>query len=272
MRRIRFALLAVAVAALAAGGTALAAKSHGQSPRATAAPNGVFHGVFRGPGMGGPGIGGPGIGGPGHGGFGHGGPSDDLAAAASYLGTTTDALLTQLQGGKTLAQVADATSGKSKSGLIDALVAHEKQELAAAVSAKKLTQAQSDQIASTLTQRFTDMVNSVHPAMPPAGGPHGHGDGLQAVTSYLGISADALATQLRAGKTLAQIANATQGKSASGLIDALVADATKRFGANAPSDLRQHITDLVNGVRPAFGPGGGGPHDHWGEAPGGRRA
>ena len=264
MRRIRFALLAVAVAALAAGGTALAAKNHGHSSRTTAAPSGGFPGVF----------GGPGIGASGHDRFGHRGPGDDLAAAASYLGTTADALLTQLQGDKTLAQVADATSGKSKSGLVDALVAHEKQELAAAVSAKKLTQAQSDQIASTLTQRVTDLVDGVHPAMPPAGGPHGHGagDGLQAVTSYLGISTDALATQLRAGKTLAQIANATQGKSASGLIDALVADATKRFGANVPSDLRQHITDLVNGVRPAFGPGGGGPRDHWGEGRGGQRA
>jgi hypothetical protein len=251
MRRIRFALLAVAVAALAVGGTALAAKSHGQSPRTTGVA-GFLHGPLHGPGR--------------------GGPSDELAAAASYLGATTDALLGQLRGGKTLAEVADATSGKSTSGLIAALVAYEKQELVAAVSAGKLTQAQSDQLASTLTRRFTDLVNGVHPAMPPAGGPHGHGDGLQAITAYLGISADAVATQLRAGKTLAQIANVTPGKSASGLIDALVADVAKRFGANAPSDLRQHITDLVNGVRPAFGPGGGRPHDHWGETPHGRRA
>src|ERR671937_137562 len=84
---------------------------------------------------------------------------DDLAAAASYLGITTSDLLTQLQSGKTLAQIADATSGKSAAGLVAALVAHEKQWLAAAVAAGKLTQAQSDAIAANLTQRFTDLVN-----------------------------------------------------------------------------------------------------------------
>ena len=55
-------------------------------------------------------------------------------------------LLTPLQSGKTLAQVAGATSGKSVAGLIDALVAAEKTELAAAVTAGRLTQAQADQI------------------------------------------------------------------------------------------------------------------------------
>jgi hypothetical protein len=232
MKKTQLALVLVGIAALALGGTALAAKGNTHSNRGASAPRADHHG-----------------------------PGDNLAAAASYLGSTTDAVLTQLQGGKTLAQVADGTSGKSKAGLIAALVAHEKQELAAAVTAGRLTQAQSDQIAPTLTQRFTDFVNGVRPAMRPGGlGPrHGHGDGVAA--TYLGISVDSLRTQLQGGKTLAQVANATNGKSASGLIDALVTDATTRFGANAPSDLRQRITDLVNGVRPPMGMG---PRGHWG--------
>ena len=197
----------------------------------------------------------------------HHGPGDDLDAAAAYLGSTTDALLAQLRAGKTPAQVADATSGKSKAGLIAALVTHEKQELADAVKAGRLTQAQSDTIAASLTQRFTDFVNGVRPAMGPGGrGPgHDHGDGIQVAATYLGISLDSLRTQLQAGKTLAQIANATSGKSASGLIDALVADATTRFGANAPADLRARITDMVNGTMPPMGMGhrGDGP-GHWG--------
>ena len=98
-------------------------------------------------------------------GFGHaGGPADDIAAAADYLGTTASALVTDLQSGKTLAQVADGTSGKSSAGLIAALVAHEQTELAAAVTAGKLTQAQSDTIAANLTQRVTDLVNGTRPA------------------------------------------------------------------------------------------------------------
>ena len=49
-----------------------------------------------------------------------------------------------------------------------------------------------------------------------------------------------------------------------GLIDALVADATTRFGASAPSDLRARITDLVNGTLPRMGMGPRGGHGHWG--------
>ncbi len=235
MKRTRIALVVVGIVALALGGTAVAAKSHSHSKRATAAARDM-----------------------------HRGAGDDLAAAATYLGTTTGDLLTQLQGGKTLAQIAAATSGKSKDGLVAALVAHEKQELADKVSAGSLTQAQSDQIAATLEQRFTDFVNGARPSFGPD---HRHGGGLQAAATYLGISVDSLATQLHAGKTLAQIADATSGKSASGLIDALVADATARFGANAPSDLRQRITDLVNGARPAMGPGMWPHHDGGGLGP-----
>jgi len=236
MKKTQLMLVLVGIAALALGGTALAAKGHSQSKRAASAARDDAH---------------------------HG-PGDDLDAAAAYLGSTTDALLTQLKSGKTLAQVADATSGKSTAGLIAALVTHEKAELVDAVKAGRLTQAQADTIGASLTQRFTDFVNGVRPAMGPGGhGPgHDHSDGIQVAATYLGISLDSLRTQLQAGKTLAQIANATSGKSASGLIDALVADATTRFGANAPSDLRARITDLVNGTLPPRGMGP--PRGHWG--------
>lgn len=238
MRRTQLVLVLVGLAALVLGGTALAAKGHSSPQRGAAMLRGDHHG-----------------------------PGDDFAAAASYLGTTTDAVLTQLRAGKTLGQIADETSGKSKSGLVAALVSHERQELADAVAAGRLTKEQSDRIASTLEQRFTDFVNGVRPPMPMG---HPHGDGIHVAATYLGLADDALLAQLRAGKTLAQVANATSGKSASGLIDALVADATTRFGANAPADLRRRITDLVNGVMPAIGPRG--HHDHWGPPPRGGRA
>ena len=92
------------------------------------------------------------------------GCGDELTAAATYLGVTETAIMTQLQSGKTLAQVAAATSGKSAAGLIDALVAAEKTELATAVKAGTITQAQSDQIATTLNYRFTALVNGTRPA------------------------------------------------------------------------------------------------------------
>ncbi len=224
MKRTQIALVVVGLLALVGGGTALANKGKGTGHTQSAVAGRGMHG-----------------------------PGDELDAAATYLGTTSANLLTQLQAGKTLAQIAGATSGKSAAGLIAALVAAEKTELASAVTAGKLTQAQADAITPLLGQRFTDLVNGVR----PAGGGHferGHPPGLDPAATYLGISEQTLFTQLRAGKTLAQIANATSGKSADGLIAALVADAKQHFGSNVPSDLTQRITDLVNGVGPAGPP------------------
>jgi hypothetical protein len=210
---------------------------------------------------------------------------DDLAAAASYLGLTTDQLKTDLQSGKTLAQIADATGGKSAAGLIDALVAAETKELDAAVSAGKLTQAQEDTITANLKQRVTALVNGTFPAR----GEHrfGRHAELSAAASYLGLTVAQLRTQLEAGKTLAQIADATSGKSAAGLIDALVTATKTKLDAavsagkltqaqedTITANLKQLVTDLVNGTRPALaGPGfrggwpGGAPPAQPGFAP-----
>jgi hypothetical protein len=247
MKKTRIALVTVGLLALAGGSTALASKGNAPTKKTLAAPSGGRHG-----------------------------PGDELDAAASYLGTTAASLLTQLQAGKTLAQVATATDGKSTAGLVAALVAAEKTEIAAAVTSGKLTQAQADQITPTLTQRFTDLVNGVHPA-GGAGGPggfgHGHGPGgggddLAAAATYLGSTTANLLTQLQAGKTLAQVAAATSGKSTAGLVAALVAaEKTEIAGYVTSGKLTQaqadqmtatlttRFTDFVNGVRPAGGPG-----------------
>jgi hypothetical protein len=97
-----------------------------------------------------------------------GGPGDDLDAAAAYLGVTSAVLQSDLQSGKTLAQVATATSGKTTAGLVDALVAAETTEWDARVTAGALTQAQETAMLPTLTQRFTGLVNGT-------GGPGPHG-------------------------------------------------------------------------------------------------
>src|SRR5205823_2628325 len=82
---------------------------------------------------------------------GHHGHFVDLDAAASYLGLTSAELRTQLESGKTLAQVAQ-DRGKSVDGLIDALVASAKTHLDEAVAAGKLTKAQEDSILADLKQ------------------------------------------------------------------------------------------------------------------------
>jgi hypothetical protein len=92
-----------------------------------------------------------------------GGPHEhfgELDAAASYLGLTEAALETQLESGKSLAQVAK-DRGKSVDGLIQALVDQATKKLDAAVAARRLTKAQEQQILSGLKQRITDFVNGV---------------------------------------------------------------------------------------------------------------
>ena len=172
-----------------------------------------------------------------------------LDSAATYLGLTQADLRTQLESGKTLAQIANATNGKSADGLIAALVADAKKDIAAAVSAGNLTQAQADTIASDLQQRITDLVNGTLPKGGPGFGRGHHIGGLDAAASYLELTEAELRTQLEAGK------------SAAGLIAALVA-AEKQEIASAVSsgkltqsqadaitaDLQQRVTDLVNGT------------------------
>jgi hypothetical protein len=95
-----------------------------------------------------------------HHGFGHFGAR--LDAAASYLGLTPAELRTQLEGGKSLAQVA-RDRGKSVDGLVDALVADAKQKLDRAVAAGRLTKAQETDFLTGLKARITALVNGTRP-------------------------------------------------------------------------------------------------------------
>ena len=155
-------------------------------------------------------------------GRGPGGPPPGAAAIATYLGLTSDQIRTQLESGKTLAQIATA-QGKTVSGLEDAIVADARTHLDAAVAAGMLTADQESTMLAGLTSHVDELVSSTG---PPAGlrGGHGGGPATQAIATYLGLTGDQIRTQLQAGKTLADIATA-QGKTVSGLEDAIVADA-----------------------------------------------
>lgn len=83
---------------------------------------------------------------------------------------------------------------------------------------------------------------------PDRGPGHGHGprgglrgEMLDSAASAIGITVDELTTELRAGKTIAEVAVAN-GKTAQQVIDALVSTAT--------AEMTQRITDMVNGVQP----------------------
>ena len=87
--------------------------------------------------------------------------SGSLAASTlqpAYIGITEAQLRTELESGKSLAQVAKA-HGKSVDGLIDALVAAAKDKLDNAVSAGRLTKAQETEMLGVLKDRVTSAVN-----------------------------------------------------------------------------------------------------------------
>ncbi len=108
-------------------------------------------------------------GGPGRGGPGFGVALDEAAKA---LGLDLDALRTELQGGKTLAQIA-SDHGVDIQKVIDALTAAAKTKLDAAVTAGRLTQEQADARLAETTTRLKDLVDQ---QFPGKGGP-GHRGG-----------------------------------------------------------------------------------------------
>lgn len=99
------------------------------------------------------------------------GARPDLDVIASTLGMTTDEVRTELQSGKSLADIA-AAKNVDKQKLVDALVADATKHLDQAVADGHLTQEQADQRKADLTQHITDLVDGKLPR-PPAGGPMG---------------------------------------------------------------------------------------------------
>ena len=100
-----------------------------------------------------------------------GGPGGHLDAAAAYLGLTEAELRTQLESGKTLAEIARDQS-KSVDGLVQTIVDAKTEKLDAAVAAGRLTEAQRQAILTDLKQRMTELVNGTMPALH---GPRGFG-------------------------------------------------------------------------------------------------
>jgi hypothetical protein len=98
---------------------------------------------------------------------------NELAAAATYLGTTEADLRTKLTAGQSLAQIAAATSGKTRDGLIAAIVTDQTAKIDQAQKDGKITADQATQAKANLTARVTQFVDSTRPAGVPGFGPGG---------------------------------------------------------------------------------------------------
>ncbi|MFN8498934.1 MAG: hypothetical protein U0641_13875 [Anaerolineae bacterium] len=247
--------------------------------------------------------GGPGGFGPGDHGF---GGAAVLDAVAKALNTTTADLQSQLQSGKTLADIAQS-KGVSQDAVKQAIVAAEKAQVDAAQQAGRITADQATQMKAAIDQRAATL-DLTKPfggrgfgpgAMPgaqgfgPGAGKGQGGFGMMGGTAVLDAVAKALNTttadlqsQLQSGKTLADIAQ-SKGVSQDTIKQAIVAaekaqvDAAQQAGRitadqatqmKAAIDQRAATLDLTKpfGGR-GFGPGAmpGAPNNRGGRgAPG----
>jgi hypothetical protein len=177
-----------------------------------------------------------------------------FTAAATYIGITEAQLRTELGTDKSLADVAVA-HGKTRDGLIAALTAAQQQDIAALVDKKGIG-------------ARPNPANGYGPGPGFGRGPGDRvtGDSLAAAATYLGTTTADLETKIRTGQTLAQIANATGGKSRDGLFNALVADATAKIDAaqkagtitadqatQLKANLSTRLAQLVDTTRPIPG-------------------
>jgi hypothetical protein len=189
------------------------------------------------------------------------GGSRELAAAATYLGVSRALLRRELRTGHSLASVAAATAGKSPSGLLEAIVAARRSALEKLRAAGVLNAAEEQRRLARLRARVISEVAGT----PRQAALTSHD--MTAAAAYLGAGRARLTSELASGTTLARIAAGTPGRSAAGMIDALVGERRALLDAEVAADrlsparraaflttLRRRVTALVNRTHPTAVP------------------
>jgi DNA-binding CsgD family transcriptional regulator len=216
-----------------------------------------------------------------------------IAEAATALGMTEAELKTELQAGKSIADVA-----KAKNIDLDTVIAKLttafKAHLDEEVASGKHTQAEADAKLAEFKTRITSMVNAS--GLPMHGGKGGHGPegkgghgpqkfATAQLATTLKLTEAELQTQLKSGKTIKQIAEA-QNVDIADVKTTLTADFKAHLDEEVASgehtqaeadaklaEFKTRLDDMVNGVRPVGGKGGHGPEGkggHGGRGHGGR--
>ncbi|HZO62823.1 MAG TPA: hypothetical protein VFB35_07565 [Gaiellaceae bacterium] len=181
------------------------------------------------------------------------------AAIASYLGLTPAQLREQLRTGRTLAQIAVA-QGRTVAGLEDAIYADIESHLDRAVANGRLTAGQEATLLARLKTRLDDIVDRSRPAL---GARVARPRLVAGAAAYIGITPAQLRTELRAGKSLTQVA-ADHGKTAAGLKSAILAAVKARLDKAVSAKrltaareaaildrLSAHLDDVVARTAPA---------------------
>ncbi|MFC5450936.1 hypothetical protein [Paenibacillus aestuarii] len=162
---------------------------------------------------------------------------------AAVLGIDQTVLKDELKAGKSLAAIAQEKANLTEDALIQKLTDAETKKLDDAVAAGKLTQEQADKMKSGMADRLKKMVEAKPQAGGMKGGSFGHGAKHQGVSMFgqwgkqeelatiLGMTKEDLASELKSGKSLAEIAEAkdmTEDQLITKLKDSMT-DSLKKF-------------------------------------------
>ncbi len=156
------------------------------------------------------------------------------------------------------ASSSSATNGANDATRLADITARITSDLAGLVTDGTLTQDQADKVASTLAGKVpAGGMHGGRGGEPGRGGMGGGVAGLSTAATAIGITEDALRTQLEAGKSVADVAKA-EGVSEQTVIDAIVADIKAHFAAEIASgehtqaeidarlaDLTARVTTMV---------------------------
>ena len=192
-----------------------------------------------------------------------------LEGSAKYLGLTNADLKTRLPG-TSLGAIADTTPGKSRAGLVADLQNAVNTAIDKALAANGITKDQSDKAKADAPGQIARFVDHVH-AQRPAPKTKTRalrvtefvGDVFGAARDYLGIAQADLTKALREGKSLADIANTTAGKSKDGLVAQLTTAANAKIDkaktdgkitAEAATALKAQVGSAVTALVDRNGP------------------
>ena len=186
--------------------------------------------------------------------------------SATYLGMQPADLKAKLPG-TSLAAIANGTAGKSRDGLVTYLTSAANDAIAKALADKKITQDQADKAKAAAPAHIASFVDHTYmKPQPRAVVPNIKqfiGEAQRAARDYLGLSDKDLMTALRGGKSLGEIADATAGKSRTGLIATLVNTANAKIDqavkdskltADQAVQLKSKVSDAVTQLVDRKGP------------------
>jgi uncharacterized protein (DUF433 family) len=162
-----------------------------------------------------------------------------VRVAAQAIGITPQELAQQLRAGQSIADVATAHHVDPQR-VVDALVAAATKRIDAAHAAGKLTDAQASKLEANLNTRITKVVNrkGIAPARRAV-----RRAGLAVAAQAIGITTQELAQQLRAGRSIADVATA-HGVAVQTVENALLKAADAKLSSRIDKLVHRHFTGM----------------------------